>query len=567
MQPGDNLSGWAAVGYGANGGYQRDAANRQQIQQSALAYQKAQTGLTNSETNVYNQKLADLQAKQNQLEYQQHLAQNQVAASSLDNATSALINHHNWEQFNNTIKSNPVLADSMQRNYGVSSIRPIDWNNPQDVSQVEKIIPKQELAKLSPVAKQEIGKSYYMTSAGHLASLGEFAQDTGYFNRATSSDLNSYTAAQQKLQEALKPPTTASIAANSEQEWLKNNPGKTANDWTALNSVAKNAGKGPTRADRMTQLRTINASAMYGKPYADLTPEQKQHIDKTASVIMDAGTSQGKENMDVNDINTAVKVGNGLMDNNTQYTSLTKTQRDNLDTQFKLTPVYSQYKKPLETFNSQYANLKFAEGFNKTLQEAVKNGTYKTGFLQNLKTTINKYTPKELRNMVGLPDKDLATKLDLQGTLGMMVAERLKAMSGTAASDDEFKRTLDYVIGNNNYNQQTQGIILSNNVRNQAKMLENNGELLVRAGFVGNTYDRVKNIQNFLNGGTPTQPNSQVPQTQPTETINNVTPGSQAQGTPNSQVAQTQTEQPIIIVNHKTGEKLQAINGKWEQIK
>jgi len=537
--PGDNLSGWGAVGYGAAGGYSRDNALRSQIQQAALAHQKAMTGLTNTENQMYQTKIDSLNAAAQQQHYEHTLLANHIAANELDNATSALINNPSsgWQVFNNTIKSNPILAKKMQENYGVSDIRPIDWNNPQDMAQVEKLIPATELAKLKadgklPLVQQEMGKSYFMTNAGHLASLGEFAQHTGYFDRATASQLNSFVSGQQKLQEALKPPTPTSIEADSMQKYLQDNPTKTYNDWVALNSAAKLSGKPPAREDRLTQLRGVNATSKYGKPYNELTPAQQREIDKAVSTIMDAGTGQGRENMDVNDINNAIHAGHSLLDGT--GSNLTQAERDNLETQFKLTPVYSQYKKQLETFNNGFAQLKFAENFNKMFQAAIKNGTYKTGFIQNLRTTIDKYSPKELRSMMGLSDKELALKLGLQGTLGQMTAERLKLMSGTAASDDEFKRTVDYVVGSNSYNQNTQSVLLDNSVRNTAKLLANQGRLLVGSGFVGNTYDRYKEIEAYLNQ-TNKEPGQQVPNTQPTQpavTYNTITPGAEPQGTP-----------------------------------
>jgi len=454
--PGDNLNGWAAVGYGAAGGYRRDAEQRAALQKSAMALQDAQTSNYNSSANLTNEKVAALQAQNQQLAFQNTITNNYIAAQNLDGATNNLIKDGDYEGFNQTINSNPTLKNKMQEMYGVKGIRPIDWNNTADVKQVEEglgLDPK-TLNSLRPQDLEALQKSYYMTDAGHLASVGDFAADTGYLDRATSNQYNNFIKTQDELANIGKHLSTDQVQAKSAHDWLETNPDKTYNDWlkTQVDNKADaqikvNASK-PTKATHLTKSDIVSWVANYDaeitKGYKPTPAEQAEHdVYKNA---IDTDTEQKIASLKKHADMVAKYMTNiGKPDFKISNTDIADMNAYEQSVGHKPNPTTArEYTDDIVTAK---AGVNLAKDIDSLGDEQINQGAYdevKQWATKKLSdTAFNTLSPEA-------KEKALLT-VATKSKVGAYLAAYVKSISGTAVAESEYDR-LKEVLTSGNYN-------------------------------------------------------------------------------------------------------------------
>lgn len=104
--------------------------------------------------------------------------------------------------------------------------------------------------------------------------------------------------------------------------------------------------------------------------------------------------------------------------------------------------------KEVEGFAAKKLNKKKLARLEEDIQLGIKNGTFSDNPVQDIVyDTITKYTPKKWSL---IPDKDrneAIERIATQGAIGVVVADYLRQMSGTAASEKEAMRTLNNMMG------------------------------------------------------------------------------------------------------------------------
>jgi len=479
-------------------------ASRKKIQESAIKLESAQAGSYEATANKTEQEVKALKEQNSLLQMQTHMIQNQIAAKDLEQATDELVTNGNYEHFNKIIKTNSTIAAKMKNNYGVSAIRPIDWNSKMDIAELKKQgFTEDDIAKLDDDSKAGISQAFYMTDAGHITSLDDFVQHTGYLNRATSDKLNAYTQMKDKLANIGKHLSTDQVEAQSANTWLEAHPDRTYNDWknvaiqnktkaTIEINKSKPTAAGSARRDTLKQLREAAAADLGYNYWSEVPADKKLEVSHSINTRMQGGTSQVREDKDVKDIVTSSDIGKKL---NSGDNSISSSVREKAEAAFIHTDKYKTYKKAKLAFDSEYNNYKFTNELNNKLQVAIKSGDYKTGFIDTLKTTVAKYSSTELRGFMGMDEVKIAKKLGLEGSLGRSIAGVLKEMSGTAASDSEFGRTLSYTLGSQYYDEKSQSVLMNNTVNDLKTKLINNGRTLRGVGFVGSVHDKLTKLE------------------------------------------------------------------------
>jgi len=414
-----NPTGWEALGYGLAGGFEKDRKALQAQEASKTAYQAAKTGKVTQNTE-------QLKIQNQMLHKQMVMLQNQMAAKDLDQATDSLITNGNYEEFNSIIKNNLTLAQKFANNYRVKSIRPIDWNNKQDIAEVIKAgVDPEVLSQLSDEDKKEgIGRSFYMTDAGHLTSLDEFVNQTGYINKMTSDKFNAYLGIRNKLANIGKKLTTDEVKAKDFLEWHK----KTGGSYSEYEQIGKQAkeSKGQyqkqietfdrnnpnaTKEERDAYIKGVMEKSIYGvaqtrkdKGVSDLTNNQLKAID-----LVDSGKYERKD---------LLKLENSIM--------------SDLDSNVK-----TQVKDDLK---SMKANHKMVVSIDRLLKEA-DEGRVKVdkdtvaNFTTYVSKIFGKDTPQALKNV------------DFNTAGGLLLAGFMKDMSGATVSDVEARRLLNIFQG------------------------------------------------------------------------------------------------------------------------
>ena len=99
------------------------------------------------------------------------------------------------------------------------------------------------------------------------------------------------------------------------------------------------------------------------------------------------------------------------------------------------------------TFQNEGLSLEKAKELRNRLQASIDDGTFKSGLLDTTLTKLATYTPSEIRELAGLSTDELVKRLEITDEASQMVSKVLKDISGTAASEKEFRRISNYMFG------------------------------------------------------------------------------------------------------------------------
>jgi len=413
------------LGYGMSGRAKEDKeVLRRQLQ--------LQTSLNNAQINDYNAKTSKTEEEiralrdQNSLSQMQlHMIQNQMAAKDLDLATDELVTNGNYEAFNKTVKTNPVILEKMQKNYGVSSIRPIDWDNKEDLAQLQKAgLDEQsiQLAKEDKGAREGINRAFYMTDAGHLTSLDDFIQHTGYINRATSDKFKAYVDMKNQLANIGKKLSINEVQAEDAKNWLVKNPDKTYMDYL-------NIKKPPVSNSRRDALEQYTTAFKQAHPNA--TPEQFQEAMAKFVNAKGEGVGSNRENADVSTVKAKANIKepkekeafNAEIDILTSLKQTDKTKYDLVNRNIKTMDV----------------NYQLATNIDKVLK----------GPAQKINTNAIQAAKDKLHKWFGIKDETTVDNAIFKTKGGALLATYILSRSGTAASDNERAFLQDLMMSGN----------------------------------------------------------------------------------------------------------------------
>ena len=202
------------------------------------------------------------------------------------------------------------------------------------------------------------------------------------------------------------------------------------------------------------------------------------------------GVSQGQENLDKSDMKKARDIGIELLDGKQSYSD---DERYVANDNFITTTAYKTNAKLKEKEDLFYKNdrtIKSVGRLSNSLGEAIKSGAFDTGVIANLQQAYGQMVTSGFwRKLSGKTNEEIMKQAGLQGSIGIEVAERLRDVSGLAATDGEFRRTLNQVIGGD-FTQEDVKFEILNNFKN--KLVERNtdiGKSLTKRGLVGEVYD------------------------------------------------------------------------------
>jgi hypothetical protein len=481
------------------------AENRADIQQRMTNYLKGFDEQGNP--NELGKTKQDLQLEQTQAALNAVKAEADAMSSQLnkDTITNTLIywtmGEHDdaLNQFNSNIVLKNKLAKSPSLN--IHSIDVPNWDSPQDVAQIKKL--GIDTSKLKdPEVRDALNRSF-MRVQGHdgtwrLASVDDVMKQTNTYNMMSKKQRDGYALAAQHTNGILKgllprnqdAVNNATDMANKQTEIFSKaletgDPKETMFAYMVIHPekfIGQDANK---RRDRLAQ--SVEAFAA-GHPNATKRDWENFYQNWTKQDL--GGKSSVREDKNKAEVVSAQSIGRELLTKpdlaekygNQRYSMEQDAMQD------------KQFKKPKEEFDTLYVNYKELQNLNKTFQEAVKSGSYKSGYFDSFKNWVAQVTPEQFHKFTGMSEDQIATTIGLQGSLGMQVAKYLKSMSGTAASENEAERTLNYIVGNSGRDEATQAKLFSQFVYNFKEDLTRKGKSLVEKGFVGETFDKYKDI-------------------------------------------------------------------------
>jgi len=541
------MSGWGTLGYALGGGaiadnlrqddkveadnrlkkeqLELDKKTREQnnlVANKRLELQKMQYDLAASTSAIANkhtekriEALAlqnqELAAKVEQTTLHNHVVNSYMAGKDLDDATKELISNNDYERFNRTIKNNPILQDKFKELYNTEYIRPIDFNSDIDRRQLKALGVEPNL--LDEQGIDGIRSNFYMTSNSELVSLPDFVKDTGYVKRMTTRELDNYVSTLDKLSKIGQKPTLNEIKAEDALQWLQANPDKNFIDYENLNRQEA----APSSASLKDEYVNLQVAAANGTLDKDNSVRLKV-LDKLFSTdndekrqILSSGleiVDKYKDNLFNSDI---------LKDDIIAAKLYTDQSGMKVDTKTS-TELKDQY-------NVLRNGKRLYDEVSALKDEELSRGLYDVG-LQKVKQlfsddTFNSNSPEEKAKIL--------KSIDMNTKLGMFLAKYIKSISGAAVSDSEFARLRDLFNGSILNNTQT----LKAGVHTFVAELDNQFKDVAKTNLLNDpatTLDVVRMYDKDIGKGFET------------------------------------TEQPIIAVNPRTGERLQLVNGKWEPV-
>lgn len=502
------------------------AENRNQRQQK-LTFQSQGYDETG---NMIPGGVADIQQQDQVLKLQQQLQASEAKSTAMSSMTNAnnmkdIIKNMelgNLEDANKILKNNPILSEKMANSrINISGFRPLDAE-----------FDKPMLMKFLKLKRDQKGEAAYeqlVSSPGSFNALRKVAvvaqgkdnQDriigseelkkvtnTSQFmtnselaeSRERLTGITSVINGQSRGQQDLAADTTkvaqtqTSIVgnkANRMEEALKTNDFNIVAEAYMINNPEKFIGK--TEAQRRDSLKQLE-DAYAGVKDENLPPEQRQmysdYITKSTE-----GVGAVREATDIQDVMTGMDIGNVLLSEDTEAISKV-SPRDRKQKELELisSDTYKSHKKMKEGFDADILNTEAFSRLNDEFQKSIKDGNYKSGYFDSAKRWLAKITPEELHKYAGMDEKAIQEVIGLEGSLGMEVALYLKNMSGTAASEQEAQRTISYIIGTAGMDEATQSTTISTFNDNLRKRAVDKGKSLVKAGFVGDTYDKYNSI-------------------------------------------------------------------------
>lgn len=227
----------------------------------------------------------------------------------------------------------------------------------------------------------------------------------------------------------------------------------------------------------------------------NLTPAEQERARflETGILGFQAGQSEVREGLDVGDYKKVKSIGNKLLSGQELPEG---TDRYASELGFKDTKAYgTQLQKKEQEFFNNVENISALNSLSERLEGSIANGTFNTGVLDNLKTSVAKLTPENMRSFTGMTPAQIMETTGLQGQMGMALADYLKTMSGTAASEAEAKRRLTDMFGGDWSQEDIKANVFRNFISKEKEKALKTGENLVKRGLVGDVYDAYKELE------------------------------------------------------------------------
>jgi len=213
--------------------------------------------------------------------------------------------------------------------------------------------------------------------------------------------------------------------------------------------------------------------------------ESKSELDNAKRIYSSLveGKKEAGEIDDKADAKKATSYGRDIVKDGSKYNTETA---ENLEIDFRYTDAYLK-NKPLQKLEDNFEKSTVSYNQNKSLYDifakAVDDGEYKSGVVDAAKKAVVKYTPTEFRDLIGLDSEAIKKELGLEGQIGDGVATYLKGLSGTAAAQAEFVRTLNNFVGSNFAQEDVRESIFSNFVTKKKRDTDILAKKLAKRGL------------------------------------------------------------------------------------
>ena len=243
---------------------------------------------------------------------------------------------------------------------------------------------------------------------------------------------------------------------------------------------------GSTKRDSLEQKYVVRddlkkAQAEYN---ANPTPENAEKL-KFQREIYDSqvkGKSEASEYDEKTDIKRTLQYGRSLSPE-----SYSTNEAMDMELDFKYTKAYQQntkLKNEEDEFNNAVVTYNQTKQLSDALFSAVEDGSYKSGIIDSTIKKVASYTTKDFSSLIKLDRESIKEQIGLEGKLGDAVAQYLKNLSGTAASQSEFERTLNNFIGNDMLNEDIRAKKLMSFTNKKKDDLDKRAKQLAKRGLV-----------------------------------------------------------------------------------
>lgn len=482
-------TGWDAVGYGLGGGFEKDRTEREKIQ----ALDAAKAGLTydpasGSYQPAEGSDLAVLQQQNKMLVEQFKNLENNLTTKSQWESIVDGVNTGNYKSFNEQMNTNPTLSKVFKEKMGVQSVKTLNpWDNDDQLAAYTKVgmnpavvdYVKDQRDKIMNGEQADLNREDYMTmvkqigtaypivekSDGSLegTSLEEFLAMTNLGKHATKSEERKQVfdvIAQGKL--ALTGVTDRSYQANMRQkEAVASSAEAKAKLETEVSSIMTAAMQtgdsnkvlealkltdpkaflelqkgGKAKMDAYTQSMT---AFINGHPNA--TPEEFQKFNAQWAEKSVAGVKTVAKEVDLSNLDKSRETARNLFEQ-----ASAKLEPKEWDVTARKT---------------QDAILSDLDGKEKSkvmdIDKKLKTNHNTASMVEKLLTEeVPKIDKDAVRNTMdwvntklGIESAQSLANVDFNTKSGMMLANYIKEMSGTAAGDPEVQRLLTNLLAGN----------------------------------------------------------------------------------------------------------------------
>lgn len=217
------------------------------------------------------------------------------------------------------------------------------------------------------------------------------------------------------------------------------------------------------------------------------TPENQKILEdkKMIKAKMIAGTTETKKIIDNKLAVEAAKFGKELVKGNKIPGDRYATETDLKSTDTYTTKLQTKEEK----FFDDYQTIKSQERLYDKLKESIDNGVYKSGLIDNTLTFLGSITPKSFRSFSTLSTEEVMERVGLEGSMGGVIAEYLKELSGATATEQEFKRKVQETFSGSLSQEDVKASMFDTFIKRRKDRVLREGEALVKRGLTGEVYD------------------------------------------------------------------------------
>jgi hypothetical protein len=243
---------------------------------------------------------------------------------------------------------------------------------------------------------------------------------------------------------------------------------------------------GSTKRDSLAQKQTVEERVRRAKYNYESNPNEATKEEYYYAKKMYDSTITGVASAQEVDQKSSVKKALTYKDGLSKDTYNPDEAMD-VEIDFKFTDAYdknSKLKAEEDEFNNAVVSYNQTKDLSNIFSQAVKNGTYKSGAVDTSIKTITSYTPEEFSQFIGQDREAIKEQLGLDGQIGDAVAQYLKLMSGTAASQKEAASTLNNFVGGAFLNEDVREKKLKSFVEKKKRDLDVRAKQLTKRGLV-----------------------------------------------------------------------------------